>query len=140
MGSPALDLQDLILNALKADALLTAMINGVWDQPPPSTTAFADPKSAYVSFGPHDYAEDDEGCIVSGTHTFQLDVWSRSVGFPVCKQIGDRIKAVLHEANFDIPTENALVEIRVPSMRYVRDPDGLTSHGIVTVTALIEET
>ncbi|MER9135117.1 DUF3168 domain-containing protein [Mesorhizobium sp. M0830] len=136
--SASLDLQDLILNTLKADAPLMALINGVWDQPP--STAFAEPKQAYISFGPHDYVEDDDGCIVSGEHTFQLDAWSRLVGFPACKQIGDRVKAVLHEANLTMPTENALVEIRVPAIRYVRDSDGLTSHGIITVTALIEET
>lgn len=136
--SATLDLQDLILTALKADQPLMALINGVWDQPP--TTAFATPKQAYISFGPHDYVEDDDGCIVSGEHTLQLDVWSRLVGFPACKQIGDRVKKVLHEASLAIQTENALVEIRVPSIRYIRDPDGLTSHGIVTVTALIEET
>jgi hypothetical protein len=135
--SAALDLQDLILNTLKADVPLTALINGVWDKPPPN--CFDAPKQAYISFGPHDYVEDDDEGIVSGEHTFQLDVWSRLVGFPACKQIGDRVKKVLHEAHLIIPTENALVEIRVPSLRYIRDPDGLTSHGIVTVTALIEE-
>jgi hypothetical protein len=137
--SAALDLQDLILNALKADVPLMALVNGVWDQPPSATTAFAAPKQGYISFGPHDYVEDDEGCIVSGVHTFQLDAWSRLVGFPACKQIGDRVKKVLHEASLTIQTENALVEIRVPALRYIRDPDGLTSHGIITVTALIEE-
>lgn len=135
--SATLDLQDLILTALKADQPLMALINGVWDQPP--STAFATPKQAYVSFGPHDYVEDDEEGIVAGEHTFQLDVWSRLVGFPACKQIGDRVKVVLHEASLSIPTENALVEIRVPSIRYTRDPDGLTSHGIITVNAMIEE-
>ncbi|TIV38938.1 MAG: DUF3168 domain-containing protein [Mesorhizobium sp.] len=137
--SAALDLQDLILNTLTADAALMTMINGVWDQPPVAATSFADPKAAYISFGPHDYAEDDDEGIVSGIHTFQLDVWSRTVGFPASKQIGDRVKAILHEANLSVSTENALVEIRVPSVRYMRDPDGTTSRGIIKVTALIEE-
>lgn len=135
--SAALDLQDLLLVTLKADVTLMAMINGVWDSVP--TTAFAEPKEAYVSFGPHDYVEDDDECIVGSEHTFQLDVWSRKTGFPVCKQIGDRIKTVLHNANLVIPSANALASIRVPSVRYIRDPDGLTSHGILLVRALIEE-
>ena len=135
--SASLDLQDLILNTLKNDNALTALINGVWDRVP--TTAFDAPKSSYISFGPHDYVEDDEGCITSAEHTFQLDVWSRLVGFPACKQICDRVKKLLHEASLDMQTENALVEIRVPSVRIVRDPDGLTSHGVITVTALVEE-
>ena len=137
MSSASLDLQDIILTTLKADATLMALINNVWDKVP--TTAFDAPKESYISFGPHDYVEDDDECIISGEHTFQLDVWSRKVGFPVCKQICDRVKFLLHEADLTIPTTNALVEIRVPSIRYMRDPDGLTSHGVVTVTALIEE-
>lgn len=135
--SASLDLQDLILNTLKADVTLMALVNGVWDSVP--TTAFAEPKEAYVSFGQHDYAEDDADCIVGSEHTFQLDVWSRLVGFPACKRICDRIKKILHEADLVMPTENALASIRVPAVRFVRDRDGLTSHGIVTVTALIEE-
>jgi hypothetical protein len=135
--SVSLDLQDLILNTLKADAPLMVLINGVWDSVP--STAFAEPKESYVSFGPHDYVEDDDECIASGEHTFQLDVWSRKTGFPICKQIGDRIKAVLHNANLAIPTANALASIRVPTLRYLRDPDGLTSHGILLVHALVEE-
>lgn len=135
--SVSLDLQDIILVTLKADATLMALINGVWDQPP--STAFADPKKSYISFGPHDYVEDDEECLTAGIHTLQLDAWSRTVGFPMCKQICDRVKAVLHEADLSIPTANALAEIRVPNIRYVRDSDGTTSHGIITVTAAIEE-
>lgn len=137
MSSAALDLQDLILVTLKADATLMALINGVWDKVP--TNSFDAPKESYISFGPHDYVEDDAECIVGGEHTFQLDVWSRKVGFPACKQICDRAKALLHEADLTLSTSNALVEIRVPSMRILRDPDGTTSHGIITVTALIEE-
>lgn len=135
--SAALDLQDLILNTLKADVALMAMINGVWDTVP--STAFDAPKLAYISFGPHDYVEDDEECITATEHTFQLDVWSRTVGFPACKKICDRVRAILHEAELEMPTENALVEIRVPAVRFMRDPDGITSHGIITVMALIEE-
>lgn len=137
--SASLDLQDLILNTLKADATLMAMINGVWDIRPADATSFASPKLACVTFGPTDYVEDDADCITAGVHTFQLDVWTRTAGYPMCKQICDRIKAVLHEADLSIPTSNALAFIRVPSVRYMRDSDGTTSHGIITVTAAIEE-
>lgn len=137
--SASLDLQDLILVTLKADTTLMAMINGVWDSVPAAAISFAAPKLAYISFGPHDYVEDDADCLIAGVHTFQLDAWSRTVGFPMCKQICDRVKAVLHEADLAIPTTNALAFIRVPSVRFMRDADGTTSHGIIAVTAAIEE-
>lgn len=137
MSSASLDLQDVILNTLKADPTLMALVNGVWDQAP--ATCFAAPKAAYVSFGPHGYVEDDAECIVGGEHNLQLDVWSRLVGFPACKQICDRVKALLHEADLVIPTSNALASIRISYMEIKRDPDGLTSHGVLMVEARIEE-
>ena len=71
--------------------------------------------------------------------TFQLDAWSRTQGkVRICRKIVDAVKDALHGKDLDL-ADNALVEIRVDFRRVIDDPDGLTKHGLVMVTALVEE-
>ncbi|MBZ9888125.1 DUF3168 domain-containing protein [Mesorhizobium sp. BR1-1-3] len=135
MASPSTELQGLLYSTLKADLGVMALVDGVYDNVP--TTAFGT-KKAYISFGPHDVVDDGADCIESGEHTFQLDCWSRAVGQVACKDIVDAVKVALHERELTL-TNNALVEIRVIMRRVFRDPDGLTSHGVVMVQAIVEE-
>lgn len=135
MASPSTELQTLLYATLKADIGVMALVDGVYDSVP--TSAFG-AKSAYISFGPHDVIDDGSDCIESGEHTFQLDCWSRAVGQTACKNIVDAVKVALHERDL-VLTNNALVEIRVTMRRVFKDPDGLTSHGVVMVSAIVEE-
>lgn len=136
--SISLDLQDLLLNTLKANAAIMDLINGIWDRPPDAR--FAAPKERYISFGPGDVVDDGADCVVGTEHTQQLDVWSRKPGFPDVKRIADLVRRALHEKELVLPDESgAVVEIRVPIVRYMRDPDGLTSHAAITVSARLEE-
>lgn len=133
--SASAELQKLIFDTLKADAAVMAIANGVYDRVPASPYGV---KTAYISFGPSDVVDDSADCISSGEHTFQVDAWSKAVGQVECKRLVDAIKDALHERELSL-TENALAEIRVDFRRVFVDPDGLTSHGVVTVTASIEE-
>jgi len=134
--SSAADFQRLIYETLKGNAAISAVSNGVFDEVPKNPFGA---KTAYISFGPVDTNEDDAGCIMSVETTLQIDVWSRAPGFVECKRIADLVKKSLHRKPLAL-TENALVDGWVPLVRVFRDPDGVTSHGVVQVTALIEET
>ncbi len=93
----------------------------------------------YITFGPSDEVEDDAECISSSVHSLQIDVWSEQQGgFKECKEVTYAVKKALHDVSIDLPT-HALVEMRVTQRRHFRDPDGITSHGVVTVEAMIEE-
>lgn len=131
------ELQELILDTLKADAAVMALANGVYDRVPANPWG-PEEKNSYISLGPHDVVEDDADCIIGGTHTVQLDCWSRQVGVVHAKRMADAVKAALHDRDLQL-TENAMVQMRVTMRRALPDPDGLTSHGIVMVTAMIEE-
>lgn len=133
--SASAELQKLLFTTLTGTAGVMALAGGVYDRVP------TDPyktKTAYVSFGPSDVVDDSADCIISGEHTFQLDVWSKAVGQVEAKRLVDLIYGALHEQSLEL-TENALAEIRVDFRRVFVDPDGLTTHGVVTVTASIEE-
>ncbi|NMG39887.1 DUF3168 domain-containing protein [Chelativorans sp. ZYF759] len=134
--SASAELQKLILDTLTADTEVMAEVNGIYDRVPEKPWGTA---NQYISFGPSDVVEDDAECIVGGEHTFQIDCWSRRVGMVHCRRLVDRVKAALHEKDLEL-AENALVQIRVTFRRILGDPDPLTTHGVVTVQALIEET
>lgn len=133
--SPAEELQRVVFATLKADATLLAMVDGVYDRVP--APGFGK-LQAYVSFGPHQVIPDDADCIVGGDHTLQIDVWSRQVGAVSAKAICGRIKTLLHDQ--DLPfSVNALADLQVTNVQTFADSDATTTHGVVTVTAAIEE-
>lgn len=136
--SSSLDVQDLILQTLKDTPSIMDLVNGVWDQPP--ATCWNTPKEAYISFAGSDTTEDGADCAEGGIEiNVQLDVWSRKVGFPNCKQITDLVRKALHNQDLVLPGDTALVQMWVPLTKVERDPDGTTTHGVVIVTATIEE-
>lgn len=135
-SSPQAELQKLIYDVLIADADVMAQADAIYDAVPPDPWGGA--HNGYVSFGPSDVIDDDAECITGGQHTFQIDCWSRQVGSPHCKRLVDAVSAALHEQPLTL-TDNALVEIYITLRQVLRDPDGLTTHGIIQVTALVEE-
>ncbi|TIN83101.1 DUF3168 domain-containing protein [Mesorhizobium sp.] len=138
MSSSSLDLQDLILQTLKGTPAIMDLVNGVWDKPP--ATYLNEPKEAAITFAGFDTAEDGADCVSGVETTAQLDVWSRKVGFPNCQQITDLVRKALHNQELILPgSGNALVQMWVTLTKVERDPDGITSHGVIFVTASIEE-
>ena len=127
MAAPALELQAAIVAAVRADAALMALVSGIYDLPP------ADPFGAaqgYIGFGPED-APTETGCVDLVTVTLQMDVWSRRVGRVHCKEILHELKRVLRGV---ATAENPIVSRGEPFERILRDPDGVTHHGILQLS------
>ncbi|OYR14505.1 hypothetical protein CEV32_0510 [Brucella rhizosphaerae] len=81
--------------------------------------------------------DDFADCIDGETHTIQLDVWSREVGQVECKNIVDGIRKALNRSQPEL-AESAVVAVNIPICQIVRDPDGLTTHGIIQVEIMVE--
>lgn len=94
-------------------------------------------KFPYVSFGPSNMVDDYADCVEGETHTIQLDVWSRSVGQGECKNIVDGIRKALKRSPPEL-ADNAVVGVNIPICQIVRDPDGLSTHGIIQVEIMVE--
>jgi hypothetical protein len=132
--SASVELQDLVFARLKADSAVGAILGDrIYDMPPGGADY------PHITFGPSDYAPDDPDCISGRTETLQLDIWHRDQGrlWP-CRKTVDAVKDSLHQYTGALATD-ALVEMRVTLARTTADPDGITAHGVVQVTALIEE-
>lgn len=131
--SPSLELQGVIVARLKSNAAVTALIAGrVYDAVPDKA------KFPYVTLGEGDETGGDADCIDGFEVTFDIDVWSRGVGFPEVKQIADAVRAALRSPELTLQI-NALAEFRHRQTRIFRDPDGQTSHAVLTYQAFIEQ-
>jgi hypothetical protein len=131
-ADPDLELQGAIVQKLKADPGVAALVNGRIFDSIPAGAAFP-----YVSYGPSDLVTDDADCLTAFNGFHQLDAWSRSPGYPEVKRVANAVRVALHDASLALPT-NALVFLEHRSTRYVRDPDGLTSHAIIQLETVIE--
>jgi len=133
--SPELEIQGFIFSALKSDANVMALVSGVYDVPPTNPWGA---KNAYISLGATDTTTDDADCIDGLTHTIQIDVWSRSVGMPACKAIVTAVKRALHQTDAQL-AENGLNQVNMVFARTLRDPDGLTNHGVLQFEFRVED-
>jgi hypothetical protein len=67
-----------------------------------------------------------------------LHVWDRSPNLVSIKAIAGAIRSAVHGVDLALD-EGRLLDLKATGARYLRDPDGLTAHGVVTLEALIEE-
>ena len=97
------------------------------------------PVYPYISFGPSDLVPDDADLITGREETVQIDIWSQQHGALIeARQIVDAVKGALHKAPPALE-DHALVGLEVILARVMLDRDGVTAHGIVQLTAFVEE-
>jgi hypothetical protein len=126
--------QKAVVARLKADATVASQVGArIYDIEP------AEAVYPYITLGDMDTVSDDEEGIAGRVTTLQIDIWCRDNGLRhPCRAIVDAVYAAFHEVTLDLEMPWANVETNVFLARDVRDPDGLTTHGIVQVSAMIE--
>lgn len=68
-----------------------------------------------------------------------LHLWKREASTEGVKEIAGAIRTALHAGRLDLGAGWHCADAFVSATRFLRDPDGETSHGVVTVEALLEE-
>lgn len=138
MTSPTYELQGAIVQRLKNDPALSAMIGGrIYDQVPRENGQVS-AQFPYVSLGPTDEVSDDAECVTGFEVSIQIDVWSRATGFPECRQIIDLVRRALLNEELEL-SDNSLVDFTHRMTQTLRDQDGLTSHGVMNFVAVVEQ-
>lgn len=128
MSDPSLALQGAIVAALKG---ISPAGSNVFDRVPEG-----DPFPR-ITVGTGQSVPVDEDCYEGTESTFQIDAWSREVGFPQVKQIASAIRARLHNGDLTL-SGHTLELMKVESIAYDRDPDGLTSRARIQLRALTQ--
>lgn len=131
-GSHAL--QSAIVAALRADGGVTGLVGArIVDRPKPNETM------PYISIGPSDtipfHRMEQRGCTV----TMQLDIWaaSNNVGtkqMVSARQVAAAVTAALFGSRFTVAGWK-IHQLWPVTSRVMADPDGVTSHGILTIQA-----
>ncbi|MBX3494520.1 DUF3168 domain-containing protein [Chelatococcus sp.] len=125
-------LQAAAVAALKASPAVTALVAGRVLDRVPDKTAFP-----YVNLSGFQLIQDDADCIDGAEIFFDVHVWSRTVARTESADIAGAVREVLHKATL-LLTDAELTELEHRDTRYMRDPDGVTNHAVVTFRALIE--
>lgn len=130
MSDPSLAVQGAIVAALKAG---TAVCGGrIYDAVPDN------PTFPYLTCGEGDTTGDDNSCGDASEVNVSIHVWSRAVGFPEAKQIAALVRERCR-VEFDLASSGfTVVNAQYVTTRFLRDPDGLTSHAVVEMTYLVD--
>lgn len=68
-----------------------------------------------------------------------LHLWKKEPGLAGVKAIAGAVRAALHNGRLPATDGHDMGDCRVSSARFLRDPDGETAHGVVTVETLVVE-
>lgn len=132
MSDSSYEVQEAIVAAVKADATLTSLIAGrIYDRVPPAASF------PYISIGEDQVLPDLAQCYDGADVVSTLHAWSRAIGYGEVKRVAAALEKALTAATFTL-TGFRLVDKFFESTRYMRDPDGLTSHAVVTFRARTE--
>lgn len=124
-------LQSTIYSTLSADNTLTSTLGaGVYDE------VLEGASYPFVSLGEEtaiDYGTKD---LDGGETTLNIHIWSQYKGAKETKEIMDRIHDLLHDSNLSVTGFN-LINLRFEFSDILRDPDGVTRHGVMRFRAII---
>lgn len=139
MASPSLELQGAIVTRLKADVAVAALVGArVYDNVPRTTAGVISADYPFIAIADSYELRDDVLCQRGVEITFNLDVWSRRPGFVEARQLAHAAVQSLHNWDASLAT-NRLITLQHRQTRMLRDPDGLTSHGVVEMVANVTE-
>ena len=129
MSDPTLPLTAAIVSALTTSS--PPVLAHIYDKVTPAATF------PYVSIGPIQVIPDKADCI-DGTEVFiQLDIWSQTASSVEEKQISAAIVAALDDQDLTVSGYRAVI-FQLQDINHLRDPDGLTWHGVLNMRALME--
>lgn len=149
---PAFPLQRAVYAALQGRADLIALLGstivdgqsraGIYDAiPQPNAN---EPEAAYrrrvptpyLTIGDDEINDDSNACAAAWEAFVTIHVWSRAVGRGEAKRIGAEVIAAL---NVELSIEGLrCTEFAFEAAQYPRDPDGVTTHGILRFRYLLD--
>ncbi|MFN6950983.1 MAG: DUF3168 domain-containing protein [Albidovulum sp.] len=124
---PSLALQKAIYEALTESPAVAG--GRVFDHVPEGA------EFPYISFGTFQSLGNRADCYDGTESFFDINVWSRAVGFPEAKGIADRVREVIDRADLAIDG-HTLELLDFQDAQAVRDPDGMTNRVILSFRAL----
>ena len=123
-------LQQAIFSALNVSAVTSDLSCGVFDDVPQNASY------PYIALGEETAVDFSVKDIQGGDLTVNIHVWSQYKGSKETKQIMDKIHDLHHNINLSVTGFN-LINLRFEFSDIMRDPDGITRHGVMRFRAII---
>ena len=124
-------LQTAIYNTLTNDSNLTNTLGtSVYDDVPEGSSF------PYIQIGQDTINEYGTKDLDGADTSLTLHIWSQYKGTMQTKNIMDRLHSLLHDSNISVTGFN-LINLRFEFGDILRDPDGVTRHGIIRFRAII---
>ena len=135
MSSPEIALQKALIERLRNDAGVIALVpaSNIHDT---NARPIVDPS---INLGT-DQTDDAEYLARDVTIVFHdLHIWKKEAGLAGGKYIAAAITKAVRKARFQTVDGYHFADCHVYRTRFLRDPEGDFSHGIVTVRAITQE-
>lgn len=136
--SAELALRKVLLDLWKADAGVGAIIGDrVYDQIPQGAVF------PYVQMDTMQAIDLEVGCGPQYEIYIDVHVWSRAVGFPethrIMKALRDAVRLAFLGGTLPTVAGATIQHLDHETSRTLRDPDGRTAHGVMTLRAFMSE-
>tara|TARA_B110000858_G_C17460243_1_gene318087 strand:- start:112 stop:510 length:399 start_codon:yes stop_codon:yes gene_type:complete len=123
-------LQTTIYNALNVSAITTTLSCGVYDEVIEGNTY------PFITLGEETTIDYGTKTETGSETTINIHIWSQYKGSKQTKEIMDKVHDLLHDSNLSVTGFN-LINLRFEYSDIMRDPDGITRHGVMRFRAII---
>ena len=123
--------QERLYATLNGDATLTNTLGAAVYDEVPEGSAYP-----YVNIGEETATAFDTKDLAGSQITINLHVWSQYKGSKEAKNIMDRVHTLLHDTSLSVTGFN-LINLRFEFADILRDPDGITRHGVMRFRAVM---
>jgi len=122
-------LQSSIYSALNVSAITTTLACGVYDEVVEGNSY------PFITLGEETAIDYSTNNLVGAETTINIHIWSRYKGSKQTKQIMDKVHDLLHDVSLTVSGVN-LINLRFEYSDIMRDPDGITRHGVMRFRAI----
>ena len=123
------ELQSAIYTALNVPAITTTLACGVYDE------VIEGNSYPFITLGEETAIDYSTKNLVGAETTINIHIWSRYKGSKQTKEIMDKIHDLLHDVSLTVTGVN-LINLRFEYSDILRDPDGITRHGVMRFRAI----
>jgi hypothetical protein len=131
-ADPSLQLQKAIVAWIKNDPMVRGI--PIYDAVPGNAL------KPYISFGLFQALPEHGDCLDGGEIFVTLDCWANGPDTVEVKSLGAAVARSLDRAPLVLDAPQRMVEMAIEQIQYMRDPDGITAHAVITVHAYTEPT
>ncbi len=124
------ELQQTIFTALNVSALTETLNCAILDDVPSNCVY------PFIQLGEETTVDYSTKLLDGGETTINIHIWSQYKGSKECKQIMDKVHDLLHDSSLSITGFN-LINLRFEYSDIMRDPDGVTRHGVMRFRSII---